>query len=32
MPIPRMTYDALVRIFGEDFTKLYYSPVSLVRR
>lgn len=32
MPIPRITYEALVRIFGEDLTRRYYRPVSVVRR
>jgi len=32
MPVPRITYEALVRIFGEEMTARYYTPFSLVRR
>lgn len=32
MPVPRITYEALVRIFGEDVTSRYYTPFSFVRR
>lgn len=32
MPVPRITYEALIRIFGEDVTSRYYTPISPVRR
>ncbi len=32
MPVPRITYDALVRIFGEELTSRFYTPISMVRR
>lgn len=32
MPVPMITYETLVRIFGEEMTKRYYTPFSLVRR
>lgn len=32
MPVHPITYEALVRIFGEELTKRFYTPVSLVRR
>ena len=32
MPVPRITYDALVRLFGETFVSRFYTPVSMVRR
>ncbi len=32
MPVPRITYDALVRIFGEELTARFYTPISVVRR
>jgi len=31
MLVPRMTYDALVAIFGEEMTRRYYTPFSFVR-
>lgn len=32
MPVPRITYDALVRVFGEPMVSRFYTPFSLVRR
>jgi hypothetical protein len=32
MPIPRITYEALVKIWGEELTSTFYTPVSVVRR
>lgn len=32
MPVHRITYEALVRIFGEDVTSRFYTPISVVRR
>ncbi len=32
MPVHPITYETLVRIFGETMTKRFYTPVSCVRR
>lgn len=32
MPVPRITFDTLCSIYGEAFTRRWFTPMSYVQR